>query len=96
MQYNFEWDPVKARANRTKHGVSFEEAATVFRDPRMLTVYDGRHSEQEDRWTTLGVAVTGRLLVVCHTYQEQSGGVFRLRLFSSRKATKQEAAQYPE
>ena len=96
MQYNFEWDPAKARANRTKHGVSFEEAATVFRDPRMLTLYDGDHSEQEERWTTLGIAATGRLLVVRHTYHEESADVIRIRLFSSRKASKHETAQYAE
>ena len=50
MQYNFEWDPVKAHANRKKHGVGFEEAATVFLDPRALSLFDTTHGQGEDRW----------------------------------------------
>jgi len=96
MQYNLEWDLAKARANRTKHGVSFEEAATVFRDARMLTVYDDEHSDSEDRWITLGTSATGRLLVVCHTFREESEKSATIRIFSSRKATKQEERQYKE
>lgn len=49
MQYNFEWDPEKAPSNRRKHGVSFEQAATVLRDPRALSVYDAEHSKRGDR-----------------------------------------------
>lgn len=64
MIYEFEWDPEKARANQHKHGVPFEEAATVFLDPRAVSLYDEEHSEQEDRWITLGFASTGRILVV--------------------------------
>jgi uncharacterized DUF497 family protein len=73
MDYNFEWDPKKARSKREKQGVAFEEAATVFRDPRALNMYDPDHSDTEDRWVTLGVSGSGRLLVVCHTYIEEPG-----------------------
>ncbi|MEW6358044.1 MAG: BrnT family toxin [Planctomycetota bacterium] len=94
VQYNFEWDPVKARSNRIKHGVSFEEAATVFCDSQMLVLYDDEHSDFEDRWITLGVSATGRLLAVCHTFRQQSEESATIRIFSSRKATKREGGQY--
>lgn len=63
MRLDFEWDPVKARSNAIKHGVEFEDAASVFRDPQMLSVYDGGHSDHEDRWITLGLTSQGVLLV---------------------------------
>jgi uncharacterized DUF497 family protein len=95
MIYNFEWDPSKAAANKEKHGISFEEAATVFRDPRSLTIFDPDHSETETRWITLGFSQTGKLLVVCHTFhQEQNTSI--IRIFSSRKATKKEKKHYGE
>ena len=94
MDYNFEWDPNKARSNRSKHGASFEEAATVFRDPMALSLYDSEHSETEDRWITLGISVSGRLLVVCHTFQKQDEHSVTIRIFSSRKAIRREAEQY--
>jgi hypothetical protein len=96
VQYNLEWDPAKAIANRTKHGVSFEEAATVFADPRMLTVYDDEHSESEDRWITLGTSAAGRVLVVCHTFREESADSATVRIYSSRRATRPERRQYEE
>ena len=95
MRYNLEWDPQKARMNRQKHGISFEEAATVFRDPRMYTLYDADHSmAEEDRWITLGLSAVGRLLVVCHTFREETPTVTIIRIYSSRKATKYEIRQY--
>lgn len=94
MEYRFEWDQTKARANLAKHGVSFEEAATVFRDPQMVSVYNGEHSDTEDRWATLGISGIGRLLVVCHTFHVASGESATIRIFSSRKATRHEARQY--
>jgi uncharacterized DUF497 family protein len=95
-QYDFEWDPKKARANRAKHGVSFEEAATVFTDPRMLTIYDDEHSGSEDRWITLGVSAIGHILVVCHTFREEAEESATIRVHSSRKATRIERRQYEE
>jgi len=96
MAYDFEWDLAKAAANRRKHGVSFEEAATVFLDPRMRTLFDTEHSEAEDRWVTLGMSATGRVLVVCHTFREVAGEEPTIRIFSSRKADKEETDLYLE
>ena len=64
---DFEWDPTKAMRNLRKHGVAFREAATVFRDPLSITVYDPDHSEEEDRYLTVGTSGTGRFLIVTHT-----------------------------
>ena len=94
MDYNFEWDPQKARANRRKHRVSFEEATTVFLDPRALTVYDEEHGDAENRWITMGLSSVGRLLVVCHTFREESASSVTIRIFSCRKATKNESKHY--
>lgn len=96
MEYNFEWDPTKARSNREKHGVTFEEAATVFRDPRALSVYDPDRSESEDRWVTLGISGSGRLLVVCHTFREEAGEAATLRIYSARRPTRAEMRSYEE
>ena len=68
-EYDFEWDVNKAIANKSKHGVSFEQASCVFLDPMALTVYDEAHSDYEERWNTLGLDAQGRLLVIAHTYQ---------------------------
>ncbi len=95
MRYNFEWDPEKARTNVIKHGVSFEQAADVFRDALQLTLYDEDHSETEDRWVTLGKAKNGELLVVIHTFSECDDGAM-IRIVSARKATKHEQYQYKE
>ncbi len=94
MNYNFEWDRDKARLNKDKHGVGFEEGATIFRDPRMLSLYDGEHSQNEDRWVTLGISSNGRLLVVCHTFKEDAGTSATIRIISSRKATRTETKSY--
>ena len=95
-EFDFEWDPGKAGLNRKKHGVSFEVAASVFRDPRAMSMYDAGHSEKEDRWVTVGLSTTGGLLVVHHTWKEIDRGHVRVRIFSSRKATQQEVEQYAE
>jgi hypothetical protein len=64
---DFEWDPSKAKTNLRKHGVSFHEAATVLRDPLGITIYDPDHSEDEDRYITIGTSGGGRFLMVAHT-----------------------------
>ena len=64
---DFEWDDAKAEANEEKHGVTFAEAMTVFADTLSVTGYDPRHSDEEDRFLTMGVSVDGRLLLVPHT-----------------------------
>lgn len=94
FQYLFEWDPAKARQNARKHRVTFERGATVFLNPNSLSLFDEQHSDDEERWTTLGLDHTGTLLVICHTYREETGIGARVRLISARKATKNETEQY--
>ena len=69
----FEWDSRKNSTNQRKHGVSFEEAATVFSDEHALLVDDPDHSEDEDRFILLGLSTSLRTLVVCHCYRETAG-----------------------
>lgn len=87
----FEWDPAKAAANVRKHGVSFEEASTVFYDDRAVQFFDAAHSLAEDRFLMLGMSSAAHLLLVCHC--EQAGGQV-IRIISARKATKRESAYY--
>ena len=96
MQYNFEWDPRKAKANTSKHGVNFEQAAEVFLDALHISVFDDEHSETEERWVTIGKTRNGRLLVVAHTYTEHKDHSATLRLISARVATPHEQRQYEE
>jgi hypothetical protein len=96
VDYVFEWDPNKARQNKKQHGISFEQAAAVFKDPNAVSIYDTEHSKGEDRWVTLGLSVDHGLVVVCHTFQWTSKSAARIRIFSSRKATRQERQQYSE
>jgi uncharacterized DUF497 family protein len=88
----FQWDEAKNRANRRKHGVSFEEARSVFYDERARQFFDDEHSLEEDRFIMLGVSSMRRLLVVCHC--ERAGGEV-IRIISARKATRRERAFYP-
>ena len=94
FEFQFEWDSFKAKHNSKKHRITFERAATVFLDPEMLSAYDEEHSGGEERWITLGRDRTGTLLVVCHTYREQTAAMARIRMISARKATKNESKQY--
>jgi uncharacterized protein len=95
VRYNFEWDPAKAKANLRKHGVSFEMAITVFRDPRAVSLFDQDHDEHEDRWATVGAALQGKILLVVHTFLESEGDQeYTVRVISARRATKQEQQQY--
>ncbi len=96
MEFNFEWDPQKTRSNKQKHRISFEQAATVFRDPRAASIYDEGHSEPEDRWITLGLSENGGVLVVCHTFKQIDPTTVQIRVLSSRKATRREIRQYWE
>jgi len=66
LRYNFDWDPAKEKQNIRKHKVAFRRAATVFRDPNQLSIYDGEHSEGEDRWITIGID-SGGILRVSYT-----------------------------
>ena len=88
---NFEWDPEKAAANQTKHGISFEEAATVFGDPLSATYYDPAHSVGESRYITIGMSRSGRLLFIAHTDRAEN-----IRIISARQATRRERKQHEE
>lgn len=94
MRYYFDWDPNKAKINLKKHRISFEQASTIFLDPRMISVFDTEHSEHEDRWATIGIDKNGILLVVIHTFQRLDTNCSRIRIISARKATKKETEQY--
>jgi uncharacterized protein len=96
INYNFEWDPQKAQSNNLKHDVRFEEAATVFVDPKAITIYDLDHSETEDRWVTMGISNNNRLLIVCHSFREEDPEAITIRIFSCRKANKIEIQEYEE
>lgn len=85
----FEWNFIKAASNKRKHGVSFEEAVNVFRDPRAITIADPNHSATEFREITIGLSDNVRLIVVSHT--DRAG---RIRIINARKATKKELKQY--
>ena len=91
-ELRFEWDERKASANRTKHGISFEEARSVFLDERARLIDDPDHSADEERFILLGLAASLRLLVVCHCYRRKAGVI---RIISARKATNEEAKSYP-
>ena len=87
----FEWDPVKARENLRKHGVSFEEAQTVFDDEQALLLDDPDHSVGEQRFVLLGLSAPLRVVLVVHSYREDDAVI---RIISARKATRSERAQY--
>ena len=86
----FEWDESKNRANKRKHGVSFEEALTVFYDDRALLIEDPE-VDAEDRFVLLGLSAVLRTLVVCHCYRE---GEQVIRIISARRATRKERSEY--
>ncbi len=94
FDYHFEWDATKAASNQRKHGISFDLAATVFRDPSMISIPDEENSETEERWITMGQAENSRLLLVIHTYLEISANAANVRMISARPATKHEQRQY--
>jgi uncharacterized DUF497 family protein len=94
--YEFNWDPAKASLNQRNHGITFDQAATVFLDPLALTVHDAASSQDEERWFTLGCDASGKLLAVAHTYQETEPGRARVRIISARKATRRERRNYEE
>ena len=87
----FEWDPSKAELNLKKHAVSFKEAATVFRDPLGITIFDPDHSEEEDRFITVGLSGNGRLLMVGHTDRGE-----KMRIINARELNRGEREAYEE
>jgi len=87
----FEWDKKKSRENKRRHGVSFEEAQTVFLDENAIRYFDPDHSHDEDRFIMLGMSYTLRVLVVCHCYHVDDTVI---RIISARKANAKEATVY--
>jgi uncharacterized protein len=91
MSLKFEWDELKADRNAIKHGVSFEEAKTVFADSNSVTIADLEHSIDEDRYIDIGISNLGRLLVVVYTERDNY-----IRIISSRCATNREITIYEQ
>lgn len=90
-ELTFTWDENKNQINQVKHGISFEEAKTVFYDPSALVIDDPEHSKEEERFIILGLSETAKLLVVCHCYRAADTVI---RIISARKATKTESKYY--
>ena len=91
----FQWDARKNETNQRKHGVSFDEAQTVFSDEHALLLDDPDHSENEQRFILLGLSSTLRTLVVCHCYRSESEPEV-IRIISARRAERHEETQYNE
>lgn len=89
----FEWDNSKAELNLKKHGISFEEAKTIFDDDNARLILDPDHSNQEERFILLGMSYTLKVLTVVHCYRNNEGVI---RIISARKSTKNEAKHYKE
>jgi uncharacterized DUF497 family protein len=96
MFFDFDWDANKARANLQKHEVSFRLATSVFRDLLALTIFDDEHSDDEERWVTLGRAQNGQVLVVVHTSAEASATELHIRIISARRADPAEVRDYEQ
>lgn len=91
MALQFEWDRKKARSNKKNHGVTFEEASTIFGDPLSITIPDPVHSVGEERFVTVGTSVNDKLIVVVHADRDDI-----IRIVSARKATRNERSQYEQ
>jgi uncharacterized protein len=91
MSIRYEWDAAKAKSNARKHGVKFEEAASVFLDPMAMSGPDPDHSESEIRFITFGYSSLGQLLVVSHTWR-----MGHIRIISARRADRSERKMYEE
>ena len=87
----FSWDNRKNKANQKKHGISFDEAQTVFFDENAVEFFDPDHSDDEDRFIMLGLSYRFRVLVVCHCFRKSDS---EIRIISARKATKKEQKVY--
>lgn len=94
--FQFEWDEAKAAVNFRKHGVSFELASSVFKDPRILTVADLEHSEFEERWFSIGLADNGAMLSVAYLWTKTDPGLIKIRMITARRATTTEIRYYME
>ena len=94
FEHRFEWDPAKAASNARGHGITFEQAATVFLDARTLSQLDEEHGDDEERRLSVGMDKATRLLVVCHTYRDETPSGATIRIISARRATRQESKAY--
>ena len=92
-ELRFEWDERKNRANVAKHGVSFDEAQSAFKDENAIQYFDPDHSEDEDRFILLGLSTKLRVVVVCHCFREAE---LIIRIFSARRANRSEQKSYLE
>jgi len=90
----FEWDEEKNIKNKLHHNVSFEEAITIFEDINVVTIYDEKHSEDEERFIAIGFDFKARNLTVCHCYRGKDKDI--IRIISARKATRHEIEVYKE
>jgi len=90
-ELQFEWDKRKEQANIKKHGVSFDEARSVFYDEDAMQFFDPEHSDNEDRFIMLGISFKLRTLVVCHCFRENET---LIRIISARKADSEEEGEY--
>lgn len=91
MDLTFDWDAAKARKNEVTHGVTFEEAVTIFYDPLLLTFFDAEHSDEEERFLSIGRSDRNRLFLVVHTDRGAA-----IRIISGRKATAAERKTYEQ
>ncbi len=94
MKMLFEWDENKARSNLEKHKVSFDEARTIFADPFLLTFADEVHSDKEERFISIGLSESNRVLLAVHTEREEKRETIIIRIISCRKATSVERERY--
>ncbi|MGD9562111.1 MAG: BrnT family toxin [Pyrinomonadaceae bacterium] len=96
MRLIFEWDIRKERLNINKHGVTFDEAKSIFADENLLTFKDDFHSEAEDRFLSIGLSTDVKILLVVHTEIGRNSNEILIRLISARKATRNEQKRYEE
>lgn len=94
--YEFDWDDNKAVINLSKHGVDFRQAMTVMLDPLAMTFFDTEHSQDEDRWVSVGCSSEGALLLVVHTFVATGPSTALVRIISARAATHRERQQYEQ
>ena len=95
-QIQFLWDPAKATYNQSKHGVSFDEATSVFDDPLASSIVDPASPAGEERWVTIGFNRAQRLFVVVHTHNDVTDDIIVVRMISARNASKNERKQYEQ
>ena len=96
MRLEFEWDAIKARLNLRRHGISFAEAKTVFNDPLLVTFSDDAHSDDEERFISIGLSGFSKVLLVVYTEHEIMDDLVSVRIISCRKATASERRTYEE